>query len=38
MKDVEAKSDTSNYEVLLPIGINKKVIGSMKDILDGKSS
>ena len=36
--DVENKFDTSNYEVnrTLPTGKNKKVIGLMKDELDGK--
>ena len=36
--DVECKFDTSNYEVNrpLPMGKNKKVIGLMKDELDGK--
>ena len=37
-KDVEAKLDTSNYELdrLLPEGKNKKVIRSMKEELGGK--
>ena len=37
-KDVEARFDTSNYELnrLLPKGKNKKVIGLMKDELRGK--
>ena len=37
-EDVETKFDTSNYELdrPLPKGKNKKVIGSMKDELDGK--
>ena len=42
-KDVEARFDTSNYELefnsidrLLPKGKNKKVIGLMKDELGGK--
>ena len=36
--DVEKRSDTSNYEVNrpLPTGINKKVIGLMKDELRGR--
>ena len=36
--DVEKRFDTSNYEVNrpLPIGKNKKVIGLMKDELEGK--
>ena len=36
--DVENRFDTSNYEVNrpLPMGRNKKVIGLMKDELDGK--
>ena len=36
--DVEKRFDTSNYEIdrPLPIGKNKKVIGSMKDELAGK--
>ena len=36
--DVEKRLDTSNYECNrpLPTGKNKKVIGSMKDELDGK--
>ena len=36
--DVENRFDTSNYEVSrpLPMGRNKKVIGLMKDELDGK--
>ena len=36
--DVENRFDTSNYEVnrTLPTGKNKKVIGLMKDELDGK--
>ena len=36
--DVENRFDTSNYEVNrpLPTGKNKKVIGLMKDELDGK--
>ena len=36
--DVENRFDTSNYEVNrpLPMGKNKKVIGLMKDELDGK--
>ena len=36
--DVECKFDTSNYEVKrpLPIGKNKKVIGLMKDELEGE--
>ena len=38
--DVEARFDTSNYSKsdfrLLPIGLNKKVIGLMKDELGGK--
>ena len=36
--DVECKFNTSNYEVnrLLPMGKNKKVIGLLKDELDGK--
>ena len=38
-KDVETRFDTSNYQLdrLLPIGKNEKVIGLMKDELDGKS-
>ena len=38
-KDVEKKYDTSNYTVErpLPIGLNKKVIGMMKDELGGKT-
>ena len=37
-KDVETRFDTSNYELErpLPRGKNKKVIGIMKDELDGK--
>ena len=37
-EDVEARSDTSNFEIdrLLPKGKNKKVIGLMKDELDGQ--
>ena len=37
--DVENRFDTSNYEVSrpLPTGKNKKVIGLMKDELDGKT-
>ena len=37
-KDVEKKYDTSNYTVErpLPMGVNKKVIGMMKDELGGK--
>ena len=37
--DIEKRFDTSNYEVNrpLPIGKNKKVIGSMKDELGGKA-
>ena len=37
-RDVENRFDTSNYEVNrpLPTGKNKKVIGLMKDELDGK--
>ena len=36
--DVEKNYDTSNYTVerALPIGKNKKVIGLMKDELEGK--
>ena len=36
--DVENRFDTSNYEVNIPLptGKNKKVIGLMKDELDGK--
>ena len=36
--DVEKRFDTSNYEVNrpLPTGKNKKVIGLMKDELEGK--
>ena len=36
--DVEKRFDTSNYEVNrpLPKGKNKKVIGQMKDELEGK--
>ena len=36
-KDVEKKYDTSNYTVErpLPMGMNKKVIGMMKDKLEG---
>ena len=36
--DVEARFDTSNYSETrpLPIGLNKKVIGLMKDELGGK--
>ena len=38
--DVEARFDTSGYSktdfILLPIGLNKKVIGLMKDELGGK--
>ena len=38
-KDVETRFDTSNYQLdrPLPIGKNKKVIGLMRDELDGKS-
>ena len=38
-KDVETRFDTSNYQLdrLLPIGKNEKVIGLIKDELDGKS-
>ena len=38
VKDVETKLDTSNYDVVppLPIRRNKKVIGVVKDELDGK--
>ena len=38
-KDFETRFDTSNYQLdrLLPIGKNEKVIGLMKDELDGKS-
>ena len=38
-KDVEKKYDTSNYTVErpLPMGMNKKVIGIMKDELGGKN-
>ena len=37
-KDDEARFDTSNYELERPLskGKNKKVIGLMKDELDGK--
>ena len=37
-EDVEARFDTSNYEIdrLLATGKNKKVIGLMKDELGGK--
>ena len=37
-KDVEKKYDTSSYTVErpLPMGMNKKVIGMMKDELGGK--
>ena len=37
-KDFEGRFDTSNYELErpLPKGKNKKVIGLMKDELDGK--
>ena len=37
-KDVEAKFDTSNYELNrpLPKGKNKKIIGLMEDELDGE--
>lgn len=36
--DFETKRDTSNYDVVLPlpIGRNKKVIGVVKDKLDGR--
>ena len=36
--DVKKRYDTSNYEVdrALPKGMNKKVIGLMKDELEGK--
>ena len=36
--DIETRFDNSNYELdrLLPKGKNKKVIGLMKDELDGK--
>ena len=38
VEDVETRFDTSNYELNrpLPKGKNKKVIGVMKDELDGK--
>ena len=38
VEDVETRFDTSNYEMNrpLPKGKNKKVIGVMKDELDGK--
>ena len=38
MDDVKKRFDTSNYEIKRPllIGKNKKVIGLMKDELDGK--
>ena len=38
-EDVEAKFDTSNYELDRPVmnGKNKKVIGLMKDELGGKN-
>ena len=38
VEDVETKLDTSNYDVALPlnIGRNKKVIGVVKDELDGR--
>ena len=37
-EDIETRFNTSNYELdkLLPKGKNKKVIGLMKDELDGK--
>ena len=38
VEDVETRFDTSNYELNrpLPKGKNRKVIGVMKDELDGK--
>ena len=37
-ENIETRFDTSNYELDRPLskGKNKKVIGSMKDELDGK--
>ena len=35
-KDVEARSDSSTYDRLLPKGENKKVIGVMKDESGGE--